>query len=235
MKILLVNIFMSANYSKESGTVIILDALGIKGIWKNHDPFKILEKWDRIVDSLPYDGTIAKKKGIELTYYTFSDNLYITFTNAETNEILIEASKMLSALISYGITKGFYFRGAISIGDFYKSDRMLLGEPIDEAAMYYEKPNWIGVMATPSVERILVQSEKRNEKVGLFCRYQIPTHNGKISGWAIELGPEHSNYEQPLIDIAKKNQKKSEDKKIVEKWKNTSDFLEYVEKNTNYN
>jgi hypothetical protein len=63
------------NYSKYDGAVVVLDALGTKGIWNNIDPQKILNNWKQFVTSLYVPKLIAKSYNLTLTYNHFSDTI----------------------------------------------------------------------------------------------------------------------------------------------------------------
>ncbi len=46
--------------------------------------------------------------------------------------------------------KGIYLRGIIPIGQFYESQRAIIGPAIDEAAEWHKKTKWIGVSTAPT-------------------------------------------------------------------------------------
>jgi len=224
---------MSDEFSEEYGTVIFLDSLGTKGIWKGKDPKTVLKNWKEFIDSIDLDKKIANKQGLKLSRRAFSDTIILTLTGGEKNEIIKESVEMLSSLITYGITKNINLRGAMSIGKFYISDKMILGPAADEASMYYEIANWVGVIATPSLESVLLRMEKNKKAVPLFCKYDIPLHNGKRQGWAIDLLARHSTSEGSLIELIHNKLEDSDDPTGAEKWKNTLEFLYYTESKLN--
>jgi len=137
--------------------------------------------------------------------------------------------KCYALLLLLESQKNINLRGAMSIGKYYISDKMILGPAADEASMYYEIANWVGVIATPSLESVLLRMEKNNEVVPLFHKYDIPLHNGKRQGWAIDLLARHSTSEGPLIELIHNKLEDSDDPTGAEKWKNTLEFLYYTE------
>jgi len=222
-------------YTKQEGLVLLLDALGTKGIWRDKDPSLVLDNWEQVVDTLVIDVEASKKRGIDFRYNAFSDTLIITMTGKTKEELLNEASVIVSALVSFCICFGVYFRGCISIGNFYRSERMILGPAIDEAAQYYEKANWVGVFVTPSSYSILKKQEEVKKSPNLFIKYDVPFHNGSYKTWAISLVENIAKVklkQTRLIDLIHDKLENSSDPSSSEKWKNTLDFLYYVSTNS---
>jgi hypothetical protein len=44
-------------------------------------------------------------------------------------------------------------RGTISYGTYYLSERLVIGEALDDAAYHHDKFNWIGIALSPSLSR----------------------------------------------------------------------------------
>jgi len=106
---------------------------------------------------------------------------------------------------------------------------MILGPAADEASMYYEIANWIGVIATPSFESVLLRMEKNKEAIPLFHKYSIPLHKGNRQGWAVDLLARHATSAGPLIQLIEDKLENSDDPTGAEKWKNTLEFLYHIE------
>ncbi|MCL5957975.1 MAG: hypothetical protein M1358_01445, partial [Chloroflexi bacterium] len=93
--------------------------------------------------------------------------------------------------------QGFYLRGAVSVGNFHQSEALLIGPAVDEAAEWYEKADWIGVSAAPSLgfgleilfgpdqpDVPVLDPEQRSWRP--FVKYKIPTKGeGRRTGFAL--------------------------------------------------
>ncbi len=55
---------------------------------------------------------------------------------------------------------GVLLRGAVSVGEYVRSDNSILGPAVKEVADWYEKSEWMGVVATPSCENVINKLEK---------------------------------------------------------------------------
>lgn len=81
-----------------------------------------------------------------------------------------------------------YFRGALSFGQFLfsQSERIVLGQALIEAYELYESTDWIGVILTPSAEKVLHDivdlGEVPYDWYADFVKYHIPYKSGVTSG-----------------------------------------------------
>ena len=87
------------------------------------------------------------------------------------NYMSVVTSFLMHELYSLGL----FVRGAISFGKYSIKDTTLIGPAIDDAASWFEMPNMIGVVTTPTASYIV----DTNAKVGQFARN--PTLNSKFS------------------------------------------------------
>jgi hypothetical protein len=93
------------------------------------------------------------------------------------------------------------FRGAVAFGHFGLTDRFLIGEAVDEAAGFHERPNAAIVGLAPSAARF-GQAEVPSA-ISKFIRYAIPT---KASGaswdtWAVLPWGEIEDPQVDLLDL----------------------------------
>lgn len=223
-------------HEERYGVIVLLDALGVKGIWKNQDPQKILDSWNGVIDNVNLDVKEAKKLGMTLEFDAFSDTLIISITGGEIDAMIKRMAFSLYTLIPFAITQGINFRGCMSLGKFYKSENMIIGPAIDEAAMYYEKSDWIGVFATPSVYSRI--KKNYSNFIDHLIEYNIPTKNKVIKSYAVTLfndfkysNQEHVKKWKSMINYCHNKLENTDDPVGSEKWKNTLEFLYYVEKN----
>jgi len=171
---------------KQFGVVVLLDSLGTKGIWKKKDPEKVVKIWDAMVEAIRGGG--LKEPGqnkIATKVMAFSDTIIMTHTGSALKDILSNVGLSMATLIPYGIAYDIFFRGCISVGEFYSSDKIVIGPAIDEAAHYYELPQWIGVSAAPSTYKELEKSSD-SFKSKYFSKWDVPLRNTiEKNGWII--------------------------------------------------
>lgn len=223
-------------YEEKKGVIVLLDALGVKGMWKNQNPKTILDSWDSVVNSVNLDVIEAKKRGMELKFNAFSDTLILSITNGKIDEMINRMTLSLHTLIPFAMFQGINFRGCMSMGKFYQSENMIIGPTIDEAAMYYETGNWIGAFATPSVySRVKRNFSKFND---YLIEYTIPTKNKPIKSYAVTLFSDLTGAIvkdvkkwKSLINFIHNKLEDTDDPLGSEKWKNTLEFLYHIEKN----
>jgi hypothetical protein len=78
--------------------------------------------------------------------------------------------------------KGILFRGAISIGSFTVNEatNTVMGAAVTDAAAWYDRADWIGIVATPQAS-LLIQSVVEHEHKSLnhlFVDYAVPIKEG---------------------------------------------------------
>lgn len=232
-------------YASSHGVVVFLDALGTKGSWKEYSPAALLRNWDELTSQTK---ELLSKKTDDgsgtFSFYAFSDTFIILAKKNDIEELLLETAKIVKSLFYNGITHGFYFRGCISIGQFFESQNMIIGPAVDEAAQYYEIPDWVGIFATPSAYSLLQRmSEKFKVKVKIeedFHSYGIPSKSALgQNGWALKLDPEYAlsnvrkdgkNSEITLKEFVHDQLENSMGMDIGQKWKNTLEYLIHLRK-----
>jgi hypothetical protein len=106
----------------------------------------------------------------EIEIVTFSDTILIAIypndNGVDRDDWLLYYSSVILTMLFREMfaNERILLRGAISIGDFNlfkKEKRMIfLGEPMFEAARFFENSNWAGIMTTPSAALILDQMNK---------------------------------------------------------------------------
>ncbi len=139
------------------GFVCILDALGTKGSWKQEDPKNQVELIEGFVKNLKTNITapLDDDEKRRLKIMNFSDSIFITFVCSKSNFLeekmrLIWFCDLLNSPFQEALIDGLFLRGSISQGSFYRKSNMLIGPCVDDAASYYEKANWFGIICTPS-------------------------------------------------------------------------------------
>lgn len=233
--------------SEESGVIVILDALGTKGKWNNPGEVKnYIESWERLTEEWQ---KILHKQGRKRDNSTrlnaFSDTIIMKQTTGDIAIDITAASHNISIIMLDAISKGIFFRGCISVGKVFSSDKMIIGPAIDEAAQYYTMPDWIGISASPSAY-IVINNLRANNKLSaqdlsLFVNYDIPLKNSiernGISidylsrlylGWGEDWYKTEFGFSTPkeVVNIFKKELEKTTEISASLKIRNSIEYIE---------
>jgi hypothetical protein len=160
-----------------SGAVVILDALGTKGIWNRSEAGIIIGKWQSVTEdfktSLDDLNVLIKHLNSEIQMNwvkvvnpdnpvigeciikLFSDTIIITLEGDSEYICLYFLANFLRGPFCRAILREIYFRGVISYGKYFQTESFILGPAIDEAAEWHSFANWIGISAAPSANFIL--------------------------------------------------------------------------------
>lgn len=231
--------------NQQHGVIVYLDALGTKGIWKQNDPNIVLKRWNSLIkDVQQHVKGMYEKKKIKSSFNAFSDTVIMTFTGTNDEVLLENLGSMLVTLVVVGLSLGIYFRGCITVGDFFHEKQMIIGPAVDEAAQYYMLPEWIGISASPSTHRILqdIEKEKNDWLYKWFFKYDIPLKNSvERRGWAIRWPYVSNDFIELVLDTYKFAKQYNTIEKILDeqlkntseleaifKWRNTIEFFNEV-------
>ena len=148
----------------------IVDALGFRGIWRDHEPsdvVKVLRRAKRNVEGDAEYRTMLTD--VEMKVAAFSDTLIFTAfstaaetTPAERTRATVAAiASTVSFLMLTACAKPvpLAYRGCVSYGNVTVSDSFFIGEAIDDAAEWYEKADAGVVWLVPRVTRALELGE----------------------------------------------------------------------------
>ena len=147
------------------GAVVMMDALGYKGIWKHHGREEVLERMHliercvrKLVD-IP-SARVARGLGFDPFITFLSDTIVMAFSDPNRPEAVVS---LAIAAAGYALHAGatdtqedrswgasLTYRGAISFGQFHVEDRYVLGPAIDEAAEAMNRPEGAFVYLTES-------------------------------------------------------------------------------------
>jgi hypothetical protein len=169
------------------GIVAILDALGASNY--TDAEIKRFMQSRRIVLGLLNEKAefVTGKLDVRMiTTFTFNDTVLIILKSKSrtpnVNEIKAFFLILRNFLVS-SLANNILFRGSISIGSFYVSEQSntVMGQAITDAAAWYDKPDWIGVIATPLAS---IRIQNVVEKGGkdwdyLMVDYEVPLKNGE--------------------------------------------------------
>jgi hypothetical protein len=164
----------SADDSKQRveyvGIVVIMDALGTRTL-SSSGATQFLNDRDRLIsflDLLCSDVLeIAQHAQLHTlmpkqTIRTFGDTIICAYSDpnvASPAELLPLVGAIVAPVIFTGLELGLLLRGALSIGSYVMDETTVVGQAITDAANWYEKADWIGIICTPSAS-LKLQAER---------------------------------------------------------------------------
>jgi hypothetical protein len=109
--------------------------------------------------------------------------------------------ELLIKLFRVSIRNDFYFRGRLSAGKLYRSENMIIGPTVDEAAEYYRLPEWSGISTCPSASKILTDVEEMKASLyDFFIHYNIPLKDMiEKNGWALNWSKSEDQSENKTL------------------------------------
>ncbi len=139
----------------KEGVITLLDVLGWKGKTNINSMYNL---WDIISENKVNDITkqyskfTEKGENIETKVISISDTIiFYTFCDPLNYGIVLELhGEIASDFLIRGLERNILFRGATSLGEFQTKENIFIGPAVDEAASWYERSNWIGIIMSPS-------------------------------------------------------------------------------------
>ena len=190
----------------KEGIVVLLDVLGARNI-SIDDCKKFIENRDEFVASLqPTPETLTKRfiddingDGGELPepeIITFADTILLTW------EVPLSVVASPLAILETDLSKSFVkaisefqmlLRGAISVGKYIIDQSTALGPAISDAAAWYERAEWSGIIVTPHAGNYLHIHQNDLEKFDepacvkqSYAYYPVPLKDGaKLNLWCV--------------------------------------------------
>jgi hypothetical protein len=145
---------------KKYGLVILLDALGVSALGID-DAVLFAKSRDELLSSVNFWSDNSSSHSAQASaptrdsVFTFGDTILITFPIAKTDYLpnFERCMEWLCGFFCNALNKQIYLRGAVSLGDYYADDKTntVIGPAVSEAAAWYEKHDWMGIVATPSL------------------------------------------------------------------------------------
>jgi hypothetical protein len=191
------------------GIVAMVDVLGAKK-FTIKDSLKFIKKRDESIERI-----IAMSKNYlsplniipDLDIATFGDTIIICWPIIDevTDNLhlhLMGMFHLMKLLMIDGITDQFFYRGSIAIGEYIQYENTILGPAVSDAAMWYEKTDWFGIILTPNCEFVttysMFEENKYNKNIidtvpieSLIVKYPVPIGNSTQDfysiPWPVEL------------------------------------------------
>jgi hypothetical protein len=197
-----------------TGAVVMLDALGFKGIWKRNP--EILEKlratpevldaltagfWQALIDNAARKGkTITRKSRVTF----LSDTIVIEVSSEgpateerRWSEVAVAtyfafAAAMMGAIFG---PPAMAYRGVIAVGDFEIDPPFIVGPAIDEAAELMNLAEAAITWSAPSAREVIARTGGKDASAlsgGLWVPWQVPLKGGGVyDAFAVQpfIGP----------------------------------------------
>lgn len=186
--------------SKNIGAIALIDFLGFKGIWKTYKPEALIKTILELNNSLRNSHIPLGKehwKTAELIFGTrsrvdiffLSDTLCIIAKESYHNKVYSnEIDLIMDAVVTVSIAASnayslfancgypLTFRGAVSHGTVYNKGNIILGQAVDNAAQWMNKPEGAFCFYTPElkmeVDKYIKYVESCNDRQDLYIELQ---------------------------------------------------------------
>jgi hypothetical protein len=179
---------------QKAGIVAILDALGA-ATYDDTEIQEFLKARSTVIQLLndKAESVAATLDVSQVKTYTFNDTMLIVMEShgEHTCRAEIEAfATILRKVLVDSLKRKIMFRGSFAVGYFYEDSETntILGKAVTDAAAWYDKADWIGILATPRTTvhiDHLMESNTRNWG-HLLVRYAVPLTDGSSrSLWAV--------------------------------------------------
>ena len=214
------------------GAIALIDVLGFKGIWRRHSEEAVIRSMEALLDASQEDVRLATAgvgNVIDFISPVFlSDTVAFGLAAKGVKEAnaALEASgeaelfqfdehrleswtvwhmgNFLAHLMRRAVTGEvpLAFRGAVAFGRFGMTERFLIGEAVDEAATFHERPDAAIVGLAPSAARF--EQAAVPSSVSKFIEYAVPmkargdTASEAWNTWAVIPWGE---LEEPTFDL----------------------------------
>jgi len=188
----------------------MLDALGIRTS-SSQDALRFLDARDGVLSECEERLRFLESvSGSQTELITFGDTiiLCLELPEATAEESLLPAlGEWLRIVMLSGFSKALRLRGAIAIGEYIHEGATVLGPAIGDAASWYERVNWMGIVATPSCGHKLtflkerIGREKSKPKAVLhswFVEYLVPlSDRSQRTMWSVSWPAQYLSIDAP--------------------------------------
>jgi hypothetical protein len=177
---------MGDRSKRKFGAVVMLDALGARSLTvDNAEGFLIARKnfTDALQDELAKMHTWAAivdddMDGRNPDIRTFGDTVLLSWElpKDRPERHLPRLVESLGPAVFVGLEVGFLFRGALAVGYYIQDETTLVGPAVSDAASWYERCNWLGIIATPAC----------GHRLSLISEEEFKPTNTSVSQWMVE-------------------------------------------------
>jgi len=172
---------------KQYGIVAILDALGAS-TYGDREIKRFMQSRDIVLSLLTQKSmSMSRRLSInEVTTFTFNDTVLIVLESDINQPSADEIEAFLIILRKFlvdSLVNNIPFRGAFAVGEFYKDENTntILGEAVADAATWYNKADWLGIISTPRTSVYIDYLREKHQKSleHLILNYDVPLSDGR--------------------------------------------------------
>ena len=173
------------NIHSETGLVIFLDVLGMKGIWKRLPSIEVINRWNTVIRAFVDTLEERPPKGGHL-FRVLSDTIIITIPTKLNDFAIRDTFNLLLQPFINSLKLRMLLRGTISYGTYFLSERLIIGDALDDAAYHHDKFNWIGIALSPTLSSIkgINAQPKTTDDSFTYCQ-SIPHKETAYDGWVL--------------------------------------------------
>jgi hypothetical protein len=161
-------------------------------------------------------------------FRTLSDTIIIAIPLQPNYASISKTFDLLLTPFIESLKTGMLFRGIVSSGWYFISDRLVIGPAIDDAAGHHAQLKWIGIAMSPTLN---LEMPAQLTKSASFVFYQTIPHKQSYGSFVLNWpnyddgGKCHFILQRERMEAIKE---KPNDDKIKEKYDNTLRFYDYV-------
>lgn len=175
----------------ENGIVAILDALGAAS-YGDAEIKRFIDSRQVVLQLLDQKagdilGDILELEPPVITTFTFNDTILIILRTGADEPRLGGISDFFTIMRKFlvdSLAHKILFRGSIAIGTFYVNEETntVMGQAVTDAAVWYDKADWVGVHATPRANLVIDRWLEREAatKRNVMLDYNVPLREGKL-------------------------------------------------------
>ena len=214
--------------SCNTGIVAMIDILGTRERRTESDAEKLHNDWNAF---LSYTNSMVQREpGLQnCNVSAFSDTMFIT-ADGDDKTLLATFGRISAMLIPKSILLGIPIRGCVAVGKFYQSnDKLFTGAAVNEAAAYYDRPQWVGISSCPSAHNRI---DGLGSGRASYVKYDLPLKSSVEHGSLVVNWPDYYNREHvdrgeldKMLDTLDSRLEETDSIDASLKWRNTRDFL----------
>jgi len=173
------------NLHSETGLIIFLDVLGMKGIWKRLPSIEVINRWNTVIRAFMDTLEERPPKGGHI-FRVLSDTIIITIPTILNHFAIRDTFNLLLQPFITSLKLRMLLRVTISYGTYFLSERLIIGDALDDAAYHHDKLNWIGIALSPTLSASKGSNRQLKTAGDSFTYCQsIPHKETPYNGWVL--------------------------------------------------
>lgn len=177
------------NDQAQTGIVAVLDALGASH-YRDDEIRKFMQSRQTLLKLLEDKAEfVADSLSVEtIETFTFNDTILFVLKSTR-DDVGIEKEiraflMVMRKFLADSLLNGILFRGALAIGKFHmdRDSNTILGQAVTDAAAWYDKTEWMGLVATPrasiTIQRFIELNLSTWQWDDYMPNYDVPLNDG---------------------------------------------------------